>query len=351
MILKKRVTARGYTVTSVRYSADPEKDDTWLEKVKQECPDLATFQREFCLDWSSSSGLPFYPEFLRAHHLDKGYYIRNFETKKGAVIVRGWDFGRRRPAVVWFQVVDGYRVQVLQELMPEDIDVHSLRELIMFASGQIPINDGHLMRRPRAMDYIQKYAEGQNAMPWFDLATRFMDFSGPESLRLSELAGEAGERNAYEVLQDRNIQLDPQPQRVSAGEYIISRLILAHPDGKGPGLMLRPHCHILIRGLAGGLTHSKGVANKPAADTVNKDGYFEHLHDALRYGVVGVIPVTEGILDASLRTNRLLEAAQPQGDSKGVYRRNYQREDDVPGGERYASLDDSGRYFGGSARR
>jgi hypothetical protein len=45
--------------------------------------------------------------------------------------------------------------------------------------------------------------------------------------------------------------------------------------------------------MGGGISYKKGTEMDPEPEEPSKDGYFEHLHDALGYLLVNVLPVIE----------------------------------------------------------
>jgi hypothetical protein len=339
-------TSRSYGVLTIRHFADQEKaDPAWLEERRTRAADIASFKREFLVDWTASSGSAFYPAFAEKYIENPEYYVKPLTVIPTLPIVRGWDFGRRLPAVVWMQVAGDYRVRILREIMPENIDIHSFRDLIMFLSGQISGSDSSLLLRSRALSYISKLS-ALGPVPWFKKNSAFLDYAGQEATRVTSMTGEHGESNDREVLQDRGIALLALPQRVSAGEHILRRLMLPMPDGRGPGLTIDPLCPIIIKGFAGGVTFAKATKKNPTEDRPAKDGWFEHLHDAARYGVTGVVPITEGWAEqeeARAADKKKLE--QSGRDRPGVYRRQYEYAGDDRGewGYRYAGVEYSPR--------
>jgi hypothetical protein len=292
-------TGKDYRVVRIHYTADPEKRSAdWREKTKREMPDLMSWQREFEIDWSATTGLPFYPEFVRGYAADKGTFVRKLSILAKQPVIRGWDFGRRKPACVWFQVSPTGRVGVLREFCPQSIDSYNFRDAVRYLSGQLAWDDPDFQRRDRARYWIEKLKHqvdiGQlPPMPWFEPGTEFFDYSGHEATIYKSIEGEKGELNDQEILASGGVELVSLPQRVTAGEYIIRRLCAPHPDGNGASLLLSQFCPVLVGGLAGGITYKKGTKINPLEDAAAKDGHFEHPHDALRYGLVGATPLLE----------------------------------------------------------
>jgi len=307
------VTQRGYKVARIHYTADPEKrSDEFKAAIEEIYPDISARRREFEIDWSASSGLPFYTTFVHHHSENQSFYVRDIALLNPPnPVYRCWDFGFRMPACVFFQVTNTNRVLVFKELCPKNIDIHSFRDLVMYLSGQITMDDKSLGRRPRALEYIEQH----NLDPWFKKRD-FLDFAGQEGTSVRSIEGEKGEHNDIQVLAEREIYVSALPQRVTAGEYIIRRLLHPQPDGD-PGIMFTKDCPILIEGFNGGLTFKRKTSSNPLDDKCAKDGYFEHCHDALRYGVNGTIA---------------LEETYPEPKEQEYVRMEYERLEPLPEG-------------------
>jgi len=80
--------------------------------------------------------------------------------------------------------------------------------------------------------------------------------------------------------------------RKDAREYVLRRLMSDWPDG-WPGLILDPACAITAEGLAGGIVYPEPTKLIPEPKNPKIDGYYEHLHDSLGYGVANSVRITE----------------------------------------------------------
>jgi hypothetical protein len=68
--------------------------------------------------------------------------------------------------------------------------------------------------------------------------------------------------------------------------------------------------------MSGGITFPVATPQKPHPDVdePRKDGYFEHTHDALGYGVIGVVPAVDPEqerLNTAVRTTGLIPRGRP----------------------------------------
>lgn len=292
-----RRTPRGIVVFELDYIADPAKrDPAWAARMRARMPNEKEWRREFMRDWTSAAGDAFYPEF----GIEPYRYIYPATRLLNAPIVRGWDFGFRHPACVWFQYSPkSGRVWVLRELMPENIDTFSFRDLVLYLSGQKSLEQ--LERRPQALAWVKKIKDDPRmpAPPWFEADAsapiHWLDFSGPEATKVSaSVEGEHKERSDKAILEAEHLVLECPSVGIAAREAVMRRLLQRRPDGH-PGIVFDPACPILIEGMNGGIAFAKETKLNPDPTEPNKDGYYEHLHDALGYGLVNMVPAVDEV--------------------------------------------------------
>lgn len=288
--VKSWTTKKGWQVFEIHYTADPDKrSEEWKQAAMDSMPDLQSYNREFEIDWKSTSGLAFYQAFYKKYAEDKSYYVRAQDIPDGPIIYRGFDFGFRKPACVWaWQDSDG-KLRVLREFTPENIDTYEFREAVRYLSGEIAINDKTFDNKPRALEWLELvHPEG----PWFKRGTKFLDFCGVEAKHVNSVVGDHGEMNDFEIMCAGGVDLYIVNQRVSSGTYIIRQLMKEQEDGS-PAILIDPSCTTLVAGLAGGLTFGEGTKATPLDDAVAPDPVYSHIHDGLRYLVCGIINVAD----------------------------------------------------------
>jgi len=288
--VRQWTTSKGWSVFEIHYTADPDKrSEEWKQSALDSMPDLQSYNREFEIDWTSTTGLAFYQAFYKKNIEEPGYYVRVQNVPAPpAVIYRGFDFGFRRPACVWaYQDRDG-RLRVLREFSPQNMDVYEFRDTVRAISGEIGLDDKSLDNKPKAQETLNTLHPG---VPWFSKDHQFVDFCGVEARKVNTLTGDHGEINDYEVMRSGGIDLHIVNQRVSAGTYIIRQLMKDY--GGSPNLLIDPTCAVIIRGLAGGLTFGSGTKSTPLDDAIAPHPELSHLHDGLRYLVCGVFNVAD----------------------------------------------------------
>jgi hypothetical protein len=290
----ERRAARNITLATIHYTAHPHKrDPAWAAEGRKAYPSEVRWKREMEMDWTSREGEPFFPEFAARPQR----YLRPLPyLVPGLPVYRGWDFGTRHPACVWFQRGRNGRVWFGRELLGVNIDPYSFRDLVRFISGDIP--EEALEHRPRAMEHVRAIRENPEAYspPFFAQppTIRWADYAGHEALQMRwQVENQPKTTCDQEILAEVGIELQPHYTTTEAKEHVWRRLMHTMADG-GPGCYVDPiGCPILAQALGGGLVYAKGTKENPAPDTVQKDEYFSHLWEAASYPLVNAAPVTE----------------------------------------------------------
>jgi hypothetical protein len=288
-----RVTPSGHRHIQIDYWVKPERTPAWARKMKETMGEQQ-FNREFRRDWESSPGDPYYPEWQTVPASRR--IIPKAGYQKGLPILRFHDFGFHFPAVLWAQYSPSQdRLWVLREFMPRDIDSHSMGMLVLYLSGQLMEETFHAEAPPLArrwLSYLQKEPK-YPPPPWFDhqvIPPEFQDFAGPEATQIkNSVTSEDEARTWAEVYGAMGINLQVRMVRHKARELVVRSLMRPRPDGYF-GLVVDPSCSIFLAGLNGGIAYKQPTVADPHPDDCVKDGFYEHLHDALGYGVVQVCP-------------------------------------------------------------
>lgn len=299
--LSFRRTVDNFVVVTLDAEADEDKrSEAWHLKTKEGLTEKQ-YRREIRRDWATSAGDAFYPEF--AANGGPAVYVRRYPGLIDGPIYRGWDFGRRKPAVVWLQYDPKQnRAWVFREWMPAGISVHTLRDVVLFLSGQAPLE----ALDQYALHWVYRIAADARIPepPWFRAANalQWIDYSGPEANYVSDMPEkETQARTRAQVLAEAGIYLQIHSSTLEAGEDIVRRLLKIrvcknplHVGCKGhPGLLLDPSCTILRDALAGGLAYPKPTQREPWPVDPHKDGHYDNVHEALRRVLVNLIPVAE----------------------------------------------------------
>jgi hypothetical protein len=310
----------GFVIITLRHTADPAKrDPAFLEAIRVKMGDKA-FRREMLLDWTAPTGASYYAEYEKNGGDAEYVHSAKGASGKRPLILRGWDFGVRKPACVWAQYDPSMRrLWVLREMMPGwwdsrldsdyGIDIRSFRDSVLFLSGQLPSQ----ALSERAIDLVNRIAESPDyPVPtehgWFSGNEQFMDFAlGREVNRRMETEEQL--LTYADILSERGVVVTEANENWDVRETVMRELLTKRSDG-WPGLFLDPACRILISGFNGGFQYAKKTKQNSLPEAANRDGYFEHLHDCLNYISVSMLsavirPETQAVPTAVLRNTDL----------------------------------------------
>ena len=190
--------------------------------------------------WGSTfPGEPVYRQFRRKLHV-----VDELEFHNGATLFRLWDFGFGRPACIWVQVSELGAIYVHHELLGHNIEVRKFAEQVK-----------SLTRR----NFPHHYG------PTLDL--------GDPAVAQKKDTGQSLGMLAQEGI---TVRYKHTPFDLSVQE--LRKKLESLVDGL-PAVQIHKRCQVLVGALAGGYHLKKdGI-------TPNKDGFYDHLADALRYGV------------------------------------------------------------------
>lgn len=197
------------------------------------------------------TGDPVYEGFKKEWHCKPVKWQKHY----GAVH-RYWDFGWHRPAVVWAQVTPDLVWKIYKEYM-------GYQTYIQYFA-------------PKVIDISNKMFPG----------AKFLDFCDPAGTQITDKTT----RSTIQILQeDFGIRMQYRFSLITEGVDLVQKKITSTACGE-PALQIHPEeCPILVTGFEGGYARAKVSDGKGMMTSEPiKDGYFEHLHDALRYGAVNV---------------------------------------------------------------
>jgi len=212
------------------------------------------------LDVSPSKGKPVFPDFQRKNHVDA-----DVRSNPGSPLYIGLDWGFHHPAVVIAQPDRFNRWVILDEIMGDDwsLDLFS-DEIFSHLRKYYPGHYYHPSEPP----------ENRNVIFWCDPAGSWQSERGNTTIE---------EFSDYGI--DCKWSMDSRypGKRADLMRKMQSKLV----EGK-PRLRFHERCEILIEGCEYGYhyaVNSLGVAKK----TPNKEGFFEHIFDALGYLLWGEV--------------------------------------------------------------
>lgn len=239
----------GFSVVRLHYSADPEKDQPWADRIRKELPTEDWLREYELISTGRDKDHPVYSDWKRDLHERTLKY-----DPRHPVIFRGWDFGKVHPACVWLQV-SGPEINILHEVLGTEIQLEQFAQEVI-AKSQM----------------------------WFPGATRYIDWVDPHGT-----AEKDDGRPSIQVLKDCGIFPRHKLLDVEEGVLILGKQLIRIVPGGRPALCADPkQCPILSEAMRG------GYKRNPRGKII-KDGWFEHIADALRYVVYGIVKAQGGV--------------------------------------------------------
>lgn len=181
-----------------------------------------------------------YPEF------DERYHVRAAPYKSNLSVLRGWDFGLRHSACVFAQI-ESEIVFVIGEIQAENELIENFSKKVLFYCST------HFSPDAKYEDYC--------------------DPSGHQGCDKSP-------HTSVEILKKQGIYPKSSQQRILDGVMLIRMLLMG---GENPRLILDPRCRTLCEGFLGGYHYPHEYNGTGEDPQPFKDGFYDHLQDALRY--------------------------------------------------------------------
>lgn len=194
-------------------------------------------------EWGSDfGGQPVYREFKYGLHVRDG-----LKFDKSQVLYRFWDFGYARPACIWAQLTYEGHLLILREHMGHNVEVGPFADYIKAQTVQ-------RFPHPRGI----------------------VDFGDPAVVQKKDTGSTLGE------LWKHGIQMQYQSSTIEKGLKLVRHRFTTLIDGEPAVQIDRAGCPILVSAVRGGYALDK-KGEKPV-----KDGYYDHLADTFRYGVLNI---------------------------------------------------------------
>jgi hypothetical protein len=234
-------TQNKFCVARVHYTADPDKaTPEWMAKAKEGTAER-DWLREYEINYDVFTGKPVYPDFKEVH-------VRSMQYTPGGYMYGGWDFGYHHPAFVAAFVNQFDQLCIMGEQFGNDESIQSF---------------------------------GSRVLRW-----RQAMFPGAQWIEACDPAGhqknDKSEATSIEVLGALGIFPTSKASSIREGIEIITQRLMMRNDGQY-GLLINPSCKILLDAFKGGYRYPEERDGSPEDENPQKDGYYDHLMDALRY--------------------------------------------------------------------
>lgn len=211
--------------------------------------------------WGANfKGDPVFPQFASGLHA-----VDNIPFDPDLPVFRFWDFGYRRPACIFVQMDNDYRIRVLAEKLGENEE---------------------------AKPFIEKILAFSNRN--FPSAPGWLDFGDPAAKQKKDTG------STLSILNEAGIDLIFIESSIEEGlrriRFLLERIIKGIPAVT----VSRKNAPLTLRMMQGG--YRLGPNGKPL-----KDGFYDHLADAFRYGILNLF--TEHGRPQALPDYNLMDAA------------------------------------------
>lgn len=258
-----------FCVARVHYSVDPEKSTPdWIAKAKEGMSERG-WNREYEISYDIFEGKPVYPLFTEQRH------VTNLVYTPPGILYGGWDFGYHRPAFVVAQINAEDQFCIMGEVLGEDEGIKAF---------------------------------GSRVLQW-----RRAKFPGAEWIDACDPAGDQrtdkAEFTSIQALNEIGIYPISRKSNIREGIEIIDQRMRMRTDGR-VGFLIDPSCRVLIDGFKGGYRYPVVREGMTEAENPQKDGYYDHLQDAMRYIAINVLDAAVAQVNRSsmLSNNELMRS-------------------------------------------
>jgi len=265
----------GIQLVALHYTADEANRTPEAQARRREgYTDTRKYRREQELDFTLAEGLAVYGnEFDLNMHVIKGY-----EVDPSLPVYRGWDSSYNGQAVVFAQFNNSGQLVIFDCIIYKAVPLHRVAQEASFkllrAIGRSPI-----ILTPGMEE--QGHVGG------------VIDYGDPASQQ-HNTEGET----VISILSKYGVRLITKPSTRRKVDIVegVRALLLRRNDGQ-PGLLVAKNSlemQHMIAGFAGGYHYDKAREGKAEKEVPAKDGWFDHLFDALQYLVDNVSPIRPG---------------------------------------------------------
>lgn len=285
--LKGRLSLKNAGKTSGWLTTNPPNENHWIFRQFELSHDIdyftvhaSTYENKEYLPTGYIEDLEKLPSSWRKKYLEghygftpdgvpyfQGYqeylHKRTLDWNSSLPLHCGWDSGRRHPAFVATQW-DGKYWKILAEILGSNIGIEQ------FVDTQV-------------IPLINTKFKGANCI----------HYGGPEYLQVNDKS----DYTSNQILQSKGIRLHIKHSEYSLRKQIIEKKINSIIDG-APCLQVDNSCRIINDGFLGGYrypTLREGQEAGIKKDLPWKDGFYDHLHEALQYIAVNLFSPIDNI--------------------------------------------------------
>lgn len=281
--LKRRCRQSGYPVM-ILMESEPANEGHWIERLTNPAceeydPDIEKWELSTYENWANlpeayraslesmpkawqrkylygkagfiPDGRPFYEGFREEIHVGE-FSANNLKTFYGS-----WDFGFHHPSFTVHQIDDMGRWYVLAELLGNEITIKNFcQQVKAFINARFP-----------------------EAKIW-------VHYGDPACMQHNDKS----EDTSWKVCKDEGFTIICHQSTYRTRKEIIDRKLSTMVNGK-PTMLVDKSCKILIDGMLGGYHYPErkpGQANNDNFEVPFRDGYYEHICNAMEYFAINM---------------------------------------------------------------
>lgn len=189
-------------------------------------------------------GMPVFTEF------NYGLHTGSLKALPGVPMGRSWDFGRRRPAVVFYQNTPVGHVNRLSCMMGDNEPLSQFADKVL-----------------------------QRSANQFGMVKTWNDVCDPHGVQKRDVT----EKTSISVLQEKGLNPRYRDVSVMSGLELMSKGLNTLVQGRPRSMYDRIGCNLLIEGYMGGYHWAEPTPGRPLREKPVPDGYYEHTMDCDRY--------------------------------------------------------------------
>ncbi len=193
-------------------------------------------------------GLPVFPEWQPSLH------VAQLSCDVSAPVIRSWDFGRRRPCVVWAQRLGSHINRLLVEMGDNEMLEAFADRILTRSSYEFP------------------------------RATKWLDFCDPHGTAKRDTS----DKSSIQILNDKGIRPTYRDVLIQRGIDAMSKGLVTLSNGRPVSQYDRFGARLLIDGYGGGYTWPEPKPGKAMKEKPVADGFYEHPMDCDRYLMVNL---------------------------------------------------------------
>lgn len=272
--LKEKENKNGFTALRIHYSADPLKDEKWVNKMRSSYPGgLSGWEMEQEINFDAGSGNAYFPEYIpERHQLNDPLQYRDL-VLPDVPLLRGMDYGYQNPACMISQLRPNGQWVFIKEYTAERKSLPKFMDEIT-DDCEIEFPDHHQSENPDDMSDYEEYGDVAGNQTNDQTTLTNIQLLG-ETYNIFQISSKQPKVLGYQIFRH-------WLQMTIEGEGLLSY----EEDGvkKCPAVVVfEPGCPVFAEGLRGGFTFKTNKVGQAFDESYDNKNIYVHLMDAMKY--------------------------------------------------------------------